>query len=687
MSAIELRWKNYGAVAFILLAFVLSLFRMEENFGVGILLLCGAIVMLPFPCYKDISCIDGVVLSLSLCGWNDLHSVLFCLSAYVALRCTGYLPETRKRVLCGVCCIMGIALLLSLSTFFFFVRNVKEVGFTDIYALRYLFRPLGYPTNLWSTLLLPAIGLMQIARVIHAFGRWRWLLCSIVAFLSLWLSFSRGVYLACGAGLVLWIICIRPIKMKWELLSLVITTWIVVCCLFPCETRITIQMNHTELQQQSTQGRITAQKAAIEIGKRHPLCGTGAKSYSRSVDTLLNQDSTRDYTSFAPNLIVQFWVEKGIVGLCLFFLLCGCVTCYGLRHRRSLVSVIMICFWWACVLKEMTLSTWTLLPSVSFLIFALLAVMQWPDSVGLKKSPFSSNRWKPVLLIILICGWSYNIVQTICHQRNVEKTKVAAEAVKHNKIEEAVCLLEETDRNYPCLINRGILYWNCYKLTGDNCYLQKAEDALDETFNIDQNEVYAKYLRSKVKLLKGDSEGLKILKDLTNSCPRNALFWYNYYRESAQKDNGPEVQDALERAVALAPRISLLEDSLSVSPILQRIRPVPAGTAADHARYGMIRFLAGDTIEAKKYLNLALKTSPALSLPWWIMGDIYRRQGKQHEADSCFKKYLLLQRGVFQKGVDKSVPSKLLPADEKELTEIYRLKFQGWYGYPLYEEP
>lgn len=44
--------------------------------------------------------------------------------------------------------------LYALVAYFVFRKSVLEVGFEDTYHFRFLFRPLGYVTNVWSEILL-----------------------------------------------------------------------------------------------------------------------------------------------------------------------------------------------------------------------------------------------------------------------------------------------------------------------------------------------------------------------------------------------------------------------------------------------------------------------------------------------------------------------------------------------------
>lgn len=101
------------------------------------------------------------------------------------------------QVLCvGSLFPIGAALLLAVCSFFVFRSSVLEAGFEDTYHFRFLFRPLGYITNIWAEVLLMVSGWICLMR------RWSVPL-QFLCLLAILLSFSRGAYVALGIYLLL----------------------------------------------------------------------------------------------------------------------------------------------------------------------------------------------------------------------------------------------------------------------------------------------------------------------------------------------------------------------------------------------------------------------------------------------------------------------------------------------------
>lgn len=120
----------------------------------------------------------------------------------------------------------------------------------------------------------------------------------------------------------------------------------VTCFGFLSETFTTLCMNHTVSQQRSIEGRVDATRIAWEMWKERHLVGAGTGNYTLAADHKPNQDSTRTYTSYAPNPEVLILVEGGILGMMLFvFLLMAVCRVLVRRHKEKdvlLVGVILL---------------------------------------------------------------------------------------------------------------------------------------------------------------------------------------------------------------------------------------------------------------------------------------------------------------------------------------------------------
>ena len=161
----------YVTVCMLLVVMGIFLFRIDDSRLVSFLLLAGgltAIRVLPFRRWTVLDICIGLITRY------DLFSCLYAECPLPAIRVSFVTPCMRWwHILC-------------------FGSPCLKVGFEDTYHFRFLFRPLGYVTNVWSEILLLILG-------------WACLSCrryaSVFIFLTftvIFLSFSRGAYVASG---------------------------------------------------------------------------------------------------------------------------------------------------------------------------------------------------------------------------------------------------------------------------------------------------------------------------------------------------------------------------------------------------------------------------------------------------------------------------------------------------------
>lgn len=149
----------------------LFLFRVEDSYRIGLLLVAGALLLLrPLP-FRKWSRLDGCVAALAL---SDLFSCFYAacpipaldaafysvymLATYFVCRRLFAHGRALQVLRVGSLFPIGAALLLAVCSFFVFRSSVLEAGFEDTYHFRFLFRPLGYITNIWAEVLLSIIA-------------------------------------------------------------------------------------------------------------------------------------------------------------------------------------------------------------------------------------------------------------------------------------------------------------------------------------------------------------------------------------------------------------------------------------------------------------------------------------------------------------------------------------------------
>lgn len=92
----------------------------------------------------------------------------------------------------GLSCV---AVILSFFTFFFFYKNAHRAGFADLYPVRFLYKPLGFDTNSWNTILL-CLWVLSDANASPKVGNV--LVWGIVTLFTS-LCFSRSIYISLAA--------------------------------------------------------------------------------------------------------------------------------------------------------------------------------------------------------------------------------------------------------------------------------------------------------------------------------------------------------------------------------------------------------------------------------------------------------------------------------------------------------
>lgn len=681
---------RYGSTAIILLLLVvmtLLLFQIEDNYQIGMLLLAiGMIIIRPLP-FKEWTFIDIVLGVITLygivscfysnCTASAIHRIVFSvlsMATYLALRRLLNMSHLLQAFLQYHCIPIGIALVLAICSFFIFRKSVLDAGFEDTYYFRFLFRPLGYITNVWAEVLLIILGWVCLARRFSV-------VLSFLTALAILLSFSRGAYIALFIYLIAWTITVKPLKRKLKILAASLAAIIIIAISFPTEMRTTLSMNGTVSQQRSTEWRIDAIGSTWEIVKEHPFFGQGNDSYTFAIDRTLNQDSTQNYTSFAPNLPIQLLIEKGFVGTLLYILLVIAISTYLWKNRHTTDVCIIGCTLLALSVKELTQATLTSTPFTYLSVFILLALMQKKEEKTKIIETQAEHRSYLVPGIILLTYFSAIILNHI-QTRNENYCKESFNELSKGNIEKATQLMEKTGNQIPYLVQRGILYTECYLKTKEPSYAEKAEQSLAEAHKRQPKDIQITYLQAYLSLQKGENDkACFLLTDLATRYPKNSLYLYTlgetYYR-NRKKDKALAYWT---NAILYTPRLLSLQRTVE----LQQIDPLfynslkhqlctldtsKLSSPIDWAHYGYIMHWYGNQQVADIYLKKAVAVLPNLSTPWHLLGEE--------------RKYRLLSYGAFQKNISSiSIPSEIEMTDKQLLFIAYKAKFKNWYGSSL----
>ncbi|MBO5194665.1 MAG: O-antigen ligase family protein, partial [Bacteroidales bacterium] len=262
--------------------------------------------------------------------------------------------------------IVTIISFICIVSFGMFREKVFSSGFESLYDFKYLYRPFGELNNVWASIFLSLTGLI-ISGVFFLDGKKRcFLLIPFVALVyCLLVSFSRGVYIAVMLLLTILFGFVVTSKIKVLKKCLYVAGLFTVCLLLSLpngnDVLRTIKMTETVSQQRSLDYRIDAFSYLLPAMKKSPVIGVGSGRYSMAVNEFIYENDVASITDFAPNIVSQLLLEKGIVGTLLWSLIY--ITCFALSLRcRSKdcdgrLQLFIFMFLTVLLVREMTFPT------------------------------------------------------------------------------------------------------------------------------------------------------------------------------------------------------------------------------------------------------------------------------------------------------------------------------------------
>lgn len=680
-------WKYTSIAILFIVVVAILLFQAEDKLKISLLLLTASLALLRPHSFRQWTMVDGCLCLITAYDMAScLHAActisaisysllsLFCLTAYFVLRRLFGSAHATRLLQQGSYLPIGAALLLAISSFFIFRQSVLGVGFEDTYHFRFLFRPLGYITNVWAEVLLLLLGWVCIVRRYSG----------LFVFLTVWaifLSFSRGAYIALGVYIIAWLLLVKPGPEKLRLPAISLVAGLLTAVCFPTEMKTTLQMNRTVSQQQSTEGRINATQVAWEAFREHPLSGYGNGNYTFAIDQTLNQDSTLSYTSYAPNILVGLLVEKGIPGILLYLLLAGAVCRVIWKRRQQPESYMIGCLLLALATKEMAQATLLSTPFSLFMVYVLLAFLQREEAPAKEEYKSDVSAYLlPGLIAICYVGSIFFIFRQDQAQSYQQQSLAAFEK---GELAEAIRLMEQTGEQTPNLINRGLLYMQCYRQTKEPNYLAEAEKSILQAIQRQPEDVQIRYLQACLyRDSKQPEKARQTAEELAGSHPKNSLYLCLLSDVLYQQGEKETAMQYLVDAIRYTPRLLTSErirnlkqnDPMFYNALQKRLStlvPTAKDGPADYARYGYIARWCGNKSVSDKYLRIAVDALPNLATPWHLLGDD--------------NKYRLLLYGAFQKDLSSAeLPEEKEMSDEFLFKMNYQAKFSNWYGGDLY---
>lgn len=622
--------------------------------------------------------------------------------------------------------------LIALVSFSLFEQNVSAGGFKDLYDFRFLHNSLGYLGNVWGTLLLGFLGVIALAAYFYRDRKGR---CTVLLLMTapvVWgviRSFSRGVYVAFGLMLAVFLVSLLVARVSWRRklagCAIVLGALALMAAPYQNEVLRTVRMTETASQRRSIAGRLDGATVTREIARQHPWVGVGSGNFSLAANAYLYENNYTPFTSTGLGTGFQLPVEKGIIGVLLWLAIPGILVWMLVKDRnRNTGTNVIFTTLGAVALREMTFPVLLDYAGMQIVAFTLIAVYRnsfrgMPAVCAVPKAASRWIAWVPAVACASILAVSLG-------RQASERANIAClNAAEAGDLESAESHILRAGDRLPYRINRSAVHWQLFLRTGDRKYLAQAERDLRAAAAQNPLDVPLTYNLAVVLDAAGAKDSsLRLMGDLAGRFPDNALYrltWFEMGRRGGQPAGADTAN--LTRAIALAPGIldtplwaelkkkdsalcaavasslrlqaenlcaaiagnkSHSEDRSENLPIKMRYNPIEV------AHYGKIMFIFGCRELSFALLSEAVGQLPNLSKPWCHLGILALERGDTARGLKYIRRSALLdpQDTLTQRYLTKYTTPARKPATTKVNVAVYpyrflyripRVKFRAWY--------
>lgn len=630
-----------------------------------------------------------------IAGYPYLASSFIGVCYYFVLRFYLNTEDRIKSLIKWYSVFICLVSIIALYSFSLFVENLSNVGWdNNVSGFKFLYRPLGYLNNVWNTFSIVYLGILGLCGWYCRDSR-AWLIFLYVALIlviiNILFSFSRGANLALSVFLlgstILFFCCKMSLRKKIGLF--ILTLSIIAFALIPYYEDVLKSMHwgETVSQQRSVSGRIASLYAAWTVFKEKPVIGFGSGNYSLAVDSLLFEKENVAFTNFAPNILVQLGVEKGITGFLIFGLFMGYFFWYFIKEKKNGGSYFIALTILAVGIKEMTFSSLLECEGIRVLLITLLAIWQ-NRYISCRYMVISAGpklRSIAVLSLVILC--SFVTVFIVRHNRNEYFNYKCLENINLSRLDSASFYISKTHENLPYLINRSTVNWLQYNDSKDKKYLESSIQYLREAISINPKDVMLHYNMSVLLECIGRRDSAQnISRRLLEKCPDNALFCIGAFNLEYKSGEMERAVSHLTHAIKLSPKIletdlwkqCALDNSYVKKNVIDFLIKGADRDSEDPiylAKYGKIFLCIGDTVSAKEYLDKSIKILPNLVYPWYYLAEIEYCRGHEHQGDFYMRRFSLL-------GGRSTEIERIYQKNEYEykfLSDRYEVKFRKWY--------
>lgn len=546
----------------------------------------------------------------------------------------------------SVCCIF---------TFVSFKTKVLFAGFDNIYDFKHLFRPFGDLNNVWGTIVLLFTGICIFSLFISGKKEnYFSFICLIACIYCLLTFFSRAIYLSL---LLILLICVAFLVasklnkfIKIAYILAVLLTIVLFVYSNPQAVLRTVKFVETESQQRSIEGRLEFIDYIVPVMKSSTLIGYGTGNYSLATDRFTYEDDNHTFTNFAPNILVQFFVEKGIVGgflwLAVYFYIFVsffiCRTNFRDYKRAKLLSAILL----IAFLRELSFPAMLTNNKILLMFYVFLAFFQ--NNIGKEPTYVPAkfmNKDVKIISAAIICSFSFFLIVYIINLATEKSYRSYINNMLNKDYFAALTSLEKVPTTTLSSLYYSMTYWQIFMSIKNSEYLSKSLKKIDETIEITPEDVTLYSLKAMILYYLGEEErSLQIIDDLVSKYPENTNF--NLILANIQYGSGCRKESVVSFVKAILLNPGILEssewrnfvehDKIITDLIIQQVQNQISNLPEEPmllSKYGKLHCLIGNFDSAKVFLRKASICLPNLETPWVYLAKIAGLQGDSEYQD------------------------------------------------------
>ncbi|WP_289857331.1 O-antigen ligase family protein [uncultured Muribaculum sp.] len=540
---------------------------------------------------------------------------------YLLVRYTAYREDYRVKLINSTAAVFFVVEIFAIITFYLYYKEALRVGFTNLYAIRYLFHPFAETNNCWAQISLLGIVVCVLAT------RYR-LIATYITSIGTLITFSRGAYIA--LALMIIVLCFWNLKkknLKGAIIGIVFGV-LTVSVIFPHEVYTVTSIATTESQRGSLLWRKTSSERALEASKEHLFLGTGSCSYSMVCDGYNGNGSS--FTNYPPNIVVEILVEKGLIGFVVYGLLLFFVLRVIIKPNNDIRAAFVCSLICVILIKEITQATVQNSLSGSMSLIYLLAI----SSSSCPNNKNKVGKYSILNILTAITVFFAVVIPTDILRNNTEKNiNLAISELRKNNYTVAgnylSSIIEECSGYdiYPRLLLVGIYL-------KQNLYCE-AKEIIN---GIDSDSGYIEFYNGLLSIHDGDTESAII-----------------YFSKALAKIPSLVKCDEFRQ----------LNDAVRVASVNRAIDSEYLPNQNRDAVKGVLLHYVGFNNKAKTYLHSAINKNSALQIPNMLLGNN--------------EKYNFLVYGAFRNPNQNSSFFRS-PTILDLLLREYSFRFRNWYS-------